>query len=184
MGRRRRSIPLLLLLGTLPWLPGTRPAWAQADAPAASPGPALAIESVAVTPSAPGPDTLCQLRVKIHNLRQGDRQASAFGFDVKLNGRALPVYAKQLYLQTVPAGAASELRLFNFWTTESGRPAPADGKLKVEVTLREGRWVELSRDGKADVWTPAGPIEGLPVSAAVTLDLRHPTPAKPAPPPR
>ena len=128
-------------------------------------------------PPKPGSDTLCQLRVRVKN--GGSRQVSALGFEVKLNGRPLPVYEKQLYLQTIASGAAEEVRLFNFWTTESGRPAPADGKLKVEVALKEAQWVEVKSEGGAEVWKPLGPVEGLPVTAAVTLELKQGTGGSP-----
>jgi hypothetical protein len=146
---------------------------AQAGAAApAKPSP-VALEGVDVRPPRPGPDTLCQLRVRVKN--GGSRKLSALGFEVKLNGQALPVYKSQLYLQTIAPGETAEVRLFNFWTTETGRSAPADGKLKVEVALKEAQWVEVKTEGGAEVWKPVGPVEGLPVAAAVILEMGNRT---------
>src|ERR1044071_1833458 len=156
---------LVALLALAPLVPRAL----DAAEPAAKPAP-LTVEAIEVKPPNPGPDTLCQLRVRVKNA--GSRQASALAFEVRLNGQELPVYRKQLFLQMLAPGATGEVRLFNFWTSESGRPAPADGKLKMEVALKEARWVEVKQEGGAEVWRPAGPVEGLPSSAALTLALR------------
>ena len=95
-----------------------------------------------VTPAAPGPETLCRLVVTVEN--KGSSAVYSFGFDVELNGRSLLVYEKQLFLQVIEAGEADEVALYNFWTSESGRPVPADGKIEVVVRLREARWVEVT----------------------------------------
>ncbi|HEX9668804.1 MAG TPA: hypothetical protein VGC93_04905 [Thermoanaerobaculia bacterium] len=143
-------------------------AGAQPPAPAPPPSP-LALDEVAIEPAAPAADTLCKLRVKVRN--GGDRVASRLAFEVKLNGQALPVYANQLYLQNLPPGQVSEVRLYNFWTTESGRPAPADGKLTVEVALKEATWVEVKMEEGVEVSRPLGPVPGLPVAKSFTLQL-------------
>lgn len=166
-------------LGALLWALGSAGAIAQPQpGPGASP---LRIEQVSISPARPGSDTLCQLVVQLRN--GGEKPMYAFAVDVKLNGVALPVYERQLFLQAVPAGEAAELRLFNFWTTETGRPRPADGRLVVEVTLREALWLDITTETPAEegqggkppepveVWTPAGAVPGLPVRAAVTLEL-------------
>lgn len=142
---------------------------AVAAEPPAKPAP-LTVEAIEVKPPNPGPDTLCQLRVRVKNA--GPRQTSALAFEVRVGGQELPVYRKQLYLQTIAPGATGEVRLFNFWTSETGRPAPADGKLKVEVALKEARWVEVKQEGGAEVWRPGGPVEGLPALATLTVALR------------
>ena len=68
------------------------------------------------------------------------------------------------------------IALYNFWTSESGRPAPADGRVEVLVRLREARWVEVSEveeDGETvEVWTPVGDVAGLPQTVSVTLELK------------
>jgi hypothetical protein len=131
--------------------------------------PALTLESIRVEPAAPGPDTLCRLRVTLRS--SGDRPASALEFVVKLNGRELPAYKDRLYLQAVAPGGTREIRLFKFWSTEVGRPAPADGKLALEVTLARAAWMQKETKDGAEVWTPASPVEGLPVTRSVTLQM-------------
>lgn len=185
---RRTAAVLLALALALPAaaVPAEAPAQGPAqDQPQDQPqgeatpkAPPLAVESIEVRPPNPGPDTLCQLRVRVRN--RGSRQASALGFTVRVGGQELAVYRNQLYLQTIAPGAAGEVRLFNFWTSETGRPAPADGKLKVEVTLAEARWVEVKTENGAEVWRPAGTVEGLPASAALVLDLRSAGKRQPA----
>lgn len=133
------------------------------------PAPPLSIEAVTVEPASPAPDTLCKLRVTIRN--GGTRKASAFEIGVRINGQELPAYKSRLYLQPIEPGATGEIRLFNFWSTETGRPAPKDGKLAVEVTLTRASWVEKESKDGAEVWTPAGAVEGLPVSKTVTLTM-------------
>jgi hypothetical protein len=161
-------------------VPAAAPAQPQAgEGAAASP---LRIEQVRVSPERPGTETLCQLGIRLRN--GGEKPMYAFAVDVKLDGTPLPIYERQLFLQALPAGEAAELRLFNFWTTETGRPRPADGRLVVEVTVREALWLDITEETPAEetegaeppepveVWTPAGAVPGLPVRAAVTLELR------------
>ena len=136
---------------------------------AEAPKPALTLEAVKVEPAAPRPDALCHLTVTVKS--SGAQVASSLEFVVKVNGQELAAYKKRLYLTPVEPGATREVRLFNFWSTETGRPAPANGKLSVEVTLARASWVrKASRDG-AEVWTPAGEVQGLPASRNVTLTM-------------
>lgn len=139
-------------------------------APAQNAKPALTLESVKVDPAAPGPDTLCHLSVTLRNA--GSRRASALEFLVKVNGKELPAYKDRIYLQPVEPGATREVRLFNFWSTEPSRPAPANGKLQVEVTLARASWMDRETKDGAEVWTPAGPAEGLPVTKSVTVTMK------------
>ncbi|MYA08982.1 MAG: hypothetical protein F4060_13820 [Holophagales bacterium] len=136
--------------------------------------PEVVFTGFEVTPAAPGPETLCRLVATIDN--RASRAVYSFGFDVELNGRALPVYEQQLFLQVIEAGESAEVALYNFWTSEQGRPAPADGKLEVVVRLREARWVEVTdveEDGETvEVWTPVGDVDGLPQTASRTLELK------------
>jgi len=156
---RSRHLPCLLLL-LVPLLGATGAGTAK---------PALSIESVKVEPASPRPDTLCRLSIMLKNA--GEQRASALEMTVKINGRELPAYKKRLYLTAVEPGATREVRLFNFWSTEAGRPAPADGKLEVEVTLSRAAWMQkTARDG-AEVWTPKGDAPGLPVTRSVTLTM-------------
>jgi hypothetical protein len=142
---------------------------ATAAVPAEAPRPPLTVEGVKVEPASPRPDTLCHLTVTLKNA--GPQAASSLEFVVKVNGRELPAYKRRLYLTPVAPGATRELRLFNFWSTETGRPAPADRRLKVEVTLARASWARKAvRDG-AEVWTPTGEIPGLPLTRSVTLTM-------------
>ena len=134
--------------------------------PAAAASP-LALTAVAVTPPNPGPDTLCQLRVEVKN--GGDRIASQLAFAVKVNGQELPVYKNQLFMQRVDPGKTSTVRLYNFWTTETGRAAPADGKYRVEVTLASAQWYTVATKDAVEEWTPQGAVPGLPVTATATV---------------
>jgi hypothetical protein len=134
-----------------------------AKATAASP---LALTAVRVTPPNPGPDTLCQLRVEIRN--GGDRVASQLAFAVKVNGQELPVYRNQLFMQRLDPGKTSTVHLYNFWSSETNRPAPADGKHRVEVTLAAARWYTVATKDAVEEWTPQGDVPGLPTTATAT----------------
>ncbi|HKV12022.1 MAG TPA: hypothetical protein VJ725_28010 [Thermoanaerobaculia bacterium] len=133
------------------------------------PSPPVTIEAVKVEPAAPGPDTLCRLAVSIRN--SGERTASAFEMAVKVNGQEIRSSKGRLYLQPVELGKTGEIRLPNFWSTEAGRPAPRDGRLTVEVVLTGASWMERTTNGEAEVWTPLGPVPGLPVAKTITLTL-------------
>ena len=167
--RRMSALPILLVL-LLTAAGGFTGVWAQNQAQGQkSSAPLLVVESIQVDPASPGPDTLCRLSVKLKN--SGAKTASALAFRVKIDGKDLPVYEKELFLRPVPAGASAEIRLHNFWSSETGRPFPTGGKMTVEVTLAEARWMDVKTQDGAEVWTPAGPVEGLPVSKTVTLTL-------------
>jgi len=147
---------------------------AQEPEPADPPAPLLALESVTVeTPvagQAPGPESLVRLKVAIAN--RGEEIASALVFTVTVAGQELPVYRNQVFLKAVPPGATTELQLYNFWTGETGRPAPADGKLTVEVALREARWMSVTDEEGVEVWKPLGEVAGLPVTASTVVALK------------
>jgi hypothetical protein len=133
--------------------------------------PPLSIEAIVVEPGKPAADTLCRLSVKLGNA--GDEVASQLAFQVKLNGQELGVYGNQLFMFPVEPGGENDLRLYNFWTTETSRSMPADGKLTVEVTLTEARWMKIENDDEGvEVWTPLGDVPGLPVSKSVTLEMQ------------
>jgi hypothetical protein len=144
------------------------------DAPPVSP---LRIEKVDVSPERPGNETLCRLTVRLHNA--GAKPMYAFAFDVKLEGVPLPVYERQLFLQAIPPGESADVRLYNFWTTETARPRPADGKLDLEVVVREALWLEITTEpaeegehgDPVEVWSPAGEVPHLPVSGSRVLEL-------------
>lgn len=136
----------------------------------AADAPTLSIEEIIVEPGKPAADTLCKLSIKVKN--PGSEVASQFGFGVKLNGQDLGVYGNQLFMFPVEPNAENEIRLYNFWTTETSRPTmPANGKMTVEVALTEARWMKIEDDDEGvEVWTPIGDIENLPVSKTVTLE--------------
>jgi hypothetical protein len=148
------------------------PAVAQKEAPAAA--PRLEIEGITVEPESPAADTLCRLRVRLSN--KGDQIASRLGFSVSLNGQDLGVYGNQIFMVPVKPGTTEEISLYNFWTTETSRAMPADGKLRVEVTLKEAVWtqvaMETDEEGEIEVWTPIGAVENLPSSASITLQMK------------
>jgi hypothetical protein len=162
--RLRHALPFALAL-SLPalFVPLALPG---EDKPAA---PALSLEAIQVEPAAPGPDTLCHLTVTLKNA--GNRPASALEFTVKVNGVTLSAYRDRLFLEAVEPGATRQLRLFNFWTTETGRPAPPDGKLAVEVSLTAASWMKRETKNGATVWTPDGAVERLPSSKGITLAM-------------
>jgi hypothetical protein len=129
----------------------------------------LVLETVKVEPASPGADTLCRLSVTLRNT--GDRQASAMEFAVKVNGRDVRAYKNRLFLQPIAPGATREIRLLNFWSNESGRPLPADGKIAVEVTLARASWMGKEARNGADVWTPLGMADGLPLTQSLSLSM-------------
>jgi hypothetical protein len=154
----KRIVILLLLLVA-----------AAALAQESKPVPGLTLEAVKVDPASPGPDTLCKLSVTVKNA--GAKTASALGFRVKVDGKELAVYGKELFFHPVPAGATAEIKLHNFWSSETGRPFPTGGRMTVEVTLTEARWMDVKTENGAEVWTPVGAVGGLPASKSVTLTL-------------
>ena len=143
---------------------------AQAETPTAQ--PAIQIEKVVLTPESPGPDTLCQLWIHLRN--DGERSASLLGFEVLLNGEQLPTYGKDLFVATLPPGETTELQLFNFWTTETGRAAPADGRWRLEVRLTEAQWAVFGLDDGEPTWRSLGPVADLPQSRVVTWGGEEP----------
>ena len=129
----------------------------------------VTLESIRVEPSDPAVDTLCKLTVEIKN--GGDRTVSQFGFSVKINDAELPVYLNQLFMYPVEPDASLEIPLYNFWSTETSRPAPEDGKLVLEVSLLEAEWMRIEMEDDVEVWTPLGAVENLPSSQTVTLKM-------------
>jgi hypothetical protein len=138
-------------------------------APAAEAPPAVTLEAVRLEPAAPGPDTLCRLFATLRN--RGERPVSSFAFRVLVNGRELPVYRRQLFLKAVPPGETVELRLYNLWTTESSRPAAADGRLQLAVALVEAQWMEIRDESGVETWKPLGAVAGLPSERRLEVAL-------------
>lgn len=160
----RHSLAVLLVLGLAVSV-------AAQDEAAKKETPPLALASVRIEPAAPAADTLCQLRVEVANA--AERPVSALDFGVALGGTPLKVYEKQLFLENLAPGSTTEIRLYNFWTTETGRPAPADGKLRLTVTLRAAQWVEITtEDDGTEVWTLGDAVPGLPVARELVVPLK------------
>lgn len=163
----RRSHPLLVAALLLTLATQRLPAAEGEPAPA----PLLTLGEVKVSPVAPTAKTLCHLEVQLKN--SGTAPASSLRFVVSVAGKELPVYANQVFMQEVPAGQTTTVKLYNFWASETGRPAPADGKLKVEVTLAEAKWMKIETDAEGvEVWQPLDAVPGLPQTQSVTLALK------------
>ncbi|PYV85078.1 MAG: hypothetical protein DMG05_23440, partial [Acidobacteria bacterium] len=97
---------------------------------------------------------------------------SSFGFGVKINGQETTVYDKMVFMEAVDPGSTAEIALSNFYSTEPGRPLPKDGKVTVEVTLKQAQWVEIKKEDNTQVWTPLGEVKGLPFSKSVNKPLK------------
>jgi len=133
----------------------------------------LAITAIRVEPATPAAETLCRLTVELENT--GDRIATQLGFTVTINGRKLPVYESHLFMYPLAPESKSELALFNFWSTETSRPEPANGKLEIDVALREARWMKIETEGDTETWTPLGDVGALPVSRSITVPMSNKT---------
>lgn len=127
----------------------------------------LRIVAVDVQPATPGPDTLCKLRVRFRN--SGTAAASDLSFQVTVNGQRLATYLNWTTRSTLDPGKETDLPLYNFWSSETGRPYPRDGRLVIEVRLTGARWVA---PGSTNAATLAGPVQPLPAPFAVTLTRR------------
>jgi len=170
MKRKRRGPPRIPVLASslLAVLYFSQPLAGQQETKTVSP---LNLESIEVTPDKPGPDTLCKLRVRVRNA--GAQTASRLAFGVRLNGERIAVYESSLFLKPIAPGGTVEVPLYNFWSTETSRPAPKEGKLLVEVELRQAEWMKVEKDAKgAEIWTPIGAVTGLPVSRSLTVLLQ------------
>jgi len=162
----RRPLALPLLLAIAASLSSHAPAGAQETADA----PPVSLVGFSVTPDGPAADTLCKLQVTIEN--RGEHVASQFGFSVRINDQELAVYGNQLFMYPVEPGEPATIPLYNFWSTETSRPAPPDGKLRIEVTLTEARWFDISIDEEGvEVWQPVGPVTGLPSAQSRVFEM-------------
>lgn len=112
---------------------------------------------------------LVSLSVEIAN--ESERPITALGFEVVVEGVSLPVYDNQLFMQRLAPGETSTVELYNFWSGETGRPNPEDGRLDVTIRLREARWLTVTKEGTTDVWEVGDAVPGLPLEAKATLAL-------------
>jgi hypothetical protein len=134
------------------------------------PAPKLVLEAAEVTPRSASAEALCQLRARIKNT--GQEIAAAFVFAVKINGREVSIYRNHMFMDPIEPGETRSLRLYGFWTSETGRQLPAAGDLIVEVSLVEARWMKAAKDAEGTiVWTDLGAVEGLPQTARQTVEL-------------
>ena len=132
--------------------------------------PKLVLEAAEVTPGTAAADALCQLRARIKNT--GQAIASGFVFGVKLNEHEMGVYRNHVFMEPIQQGETHSLRLYGFWTSETGRPLPAAGDLVIELSLLEARWMKAEKDaGGTLVWSDLGAVEGLPLVTRQTLKL-------------
>ena len=162
-----RSKPLSLVVACLLTVLAAGSLHAQEGAAAT---PKITIEAITVDPSSPADDTLCKLQVTLRN--HGTEIASQLDFKVKINDQPLAVYRNQLFMFPLQPGQTSDLQLYNFWSTETSRPSPANGKLNVEVALVAAQWTKVSMEDDVEVWQPLGDVEGLPHSQSVTLQMK------------
>lgn len=160
---------IALLLLSLIFAAGTALGQDAGEPTPPEPAPLLTLDAVSVEPDHPAKDTLCRLRVRLSN--HGERPASLLGFEVRVAGRRLEAYDDDLFMVAIPPRGEEEVALFNFWSSESGRPFPADGRLEVEVTLREAHWIEAEGKGAgsddgvgSETWRVLGAVDGLPVT--------------------
>jgi len=126
--------------------------------------PPVSIEAVTVEPQSPAPGALCRLSVKLKNA--GSQTATNFRFQVKTGGQEQSVYKVEVYAVNVEAGTSGKVDLHTFWV-----PPAARGSYAVEVTLTEAQWAQVKREGQTTTTTPAGAVDGLPVSSTQTVTL-------------
>lgn len=151
---------------------GSLVAMALATLPAAAqePGPELVLEAAEVTPRSAPADALCQLRARIKN--GGKSIAAAFVFAVKINNQEIATYRNHVFMDPIKPGETRSLRLYGFWTSETGRQLPASGDLAVELSLLEARWMKPEKDAEGTiVWRDLGAVEDLPQTARQAVEL-------------
>jgi hypothetical protein len=138
---------------------------------AQSAGTTLVLEAVVVRPSEAAADTLCHLEARLRNT--GKAIASSFAFRLELDDRGVGAYRDHLFMDPVAPGETRVLPLFSFWTNETGRPLPASGLLRVELTLEAARWMKQEKDAEGvRVWTDLGAVEGLPQTATASVAIK------------
>jgi hypothetical protein len=126
--------------------------------------PSVSIEAVSVAPQSPGPGVLCTLGVQLKNA--GTSTATYFRFKVKIDGQDVAIYNVESFAVNVGPGTSETITLYGFWS-----PATFKANFTVEVTLLEGQWADVKREGNTSTTTPIGPIEGLPVSATQSVHM-------------
>ena len=162
---------LTLLLGLALLLTATHGNGQEAEG-AESP---LSFVALDVSPERPGLDTLCRLAVQLRN--DSDRAISELAFQVRLNDQVVDVYESQLFYVPLPAQTTTRVDLFNFWTTETDRPAPSSGELTVTVSLEAARFVQIETSGEGseavETWTPLEAVAAMPAERSLVLELQE-----------
>jgi archaellin len=125
---------------------------------------ALRIAAIDVQPAVAAPDTLSKLKVRIRN--DGSLPVSHLTFDVTVSSQRLAPYLNHVFLNTLQPGKETEVSLYNFWTSEAGRPFPKDGRLVVEVRLTGAEWIGKGNDAATRSVKP------LPPPLTLTLTQR------------
>ena len=123
----------------------------------------VGLDAVIVSPTSPGPSSICTLKVRVKN--GGSQAVSNFRFKVKVDGQDLALYDRQTFAVNVEAGKSDELTLYNFYS-----PA-APKSFDVQVTLVEAQWVQIKKDGANTTTTPAGPVAGLPSAGSASVKM-------------
>jgi hypothetical protein len=115
----------------------------------------LKVVAVDVQPAQAAPDTLCRLKVRIRN--DGAEPASDLMFRVTVSSQLLAPYVNHVFTPDLPRGKETDVQLYNFWSSESGRPFPKDGRLVVSVQLTSARWRSKDGAGREVKPLPAAP---------------------------
>ena len=129
----------------------------------------IVLEALEIGPPSPGPETLCRLRVRIRNT--GGKGVTSFVFRVRFDGQEVSTYKDHVFDQPIARGEGGDVELYNFWTSDPGRPSTRKEQLRVEVALEEASWVEVKRDGNRVEYKTLGSVEGLPVSISRVVPL-------------
>jgi len=74
----------------------------------------------------------------------------------------------------IAPGTSEQIKLYNFWSTETSRPFPASAKLVVEVSLVDAQWMQIRDVEGVETWQPLGQIQGLPSTATRTVEMSKP----------
>ena len=96
----------------------------------------------------------------------GTQSASELSFQVTVNGKRLGNFINHTFRSTLDSGRDTDVPLFNFWSSEYGRPYPPDARLVIEVRLIGARWIDK---GSKNAETLAGHVEPLPAPFSLTL---------------
>ena len=154
---------LLLILLTAPVGAAQRVGGSQAPTDRAT----VQLVAVDIEPKQTAPDVLHKLRVRIRN--DGSDPVSDLMFQVTVNGQRLAVYLNHVFMPDLTPGKETDVQLYNFWSSETGRPFPKDGRLVVAVQLTSARW---RAKGAGAV---AREIKPLPAALSVALAPRKTT---------